>query len=169
MPDATPQPAREYRPCGRVLLIDGQDRVLMLLVQMPEDEEPRLWITPGGMIAPGESFEQAALRELWEETGIEGVALGPLVWTRRHEFRWGERLIDSDERIFLARVPGVDVEVAPRALEPIEVEELRGHRWWSVPELIAARDQIFAPSRLAELLPPLLAGELPQAPPDVGP
>lgn len=158
----------EYRASGRVLLLDGRARVLLLDTLTPEEAQPRLWVAPGGGLAPGETFEQAALRELWEETGVELAALGPPAWTRRLVFPWGGRLIDSDERFFLARLAEPDVEVVPQALEPVELETVRGHRWWSAVELRAAQDHAFAPSRLAELLPPLIAGELPARPIDAG-
>lgn len=51
--------------------------------------------------------------------------------------------------------------------EAIEAELILGHRWWSAPEIAASRDT-FVPHRLGELLPPLLLGELPALPADVG-
>ncbi len=168
MPEPAPESAPRYRASGRVLLLDGRGRLLLLDTLTPEEEQARLWVAPGGGLHPGESFEQAALRELWEETGVELRAPVSLVWTRRVVFPFGGGPIDSDERFFLARLAEPEVDVAPRALQPLERELLRGHRWWGAAELAAARGEAFAPSRLVELLPPLLAGELPQAPIDVG-
>ena len=71
--DLTPAP----RPAARVLLLDAKDRLLLF-----RWKPPNVWITPGGGLEVRETYEKAALRELWEETGLAGVALGPWVWSR---------------------------------------------------------------------------------------
>ena len=148
------------RPAARTLLIDEQDRALLFRSVVDEQELSNIWITPGGALKPGETHEQAALREMWEETGLTGMELGPWVWTRRHTWRWGDRLYDSLERFFLVRVRHFDV--APGALEPIEVASLREHRWWAVSDIRAASlHETFVPRKLGELLPPLIAGDIP--------
>jgi 8-oxo-dGTP pyrophosphatase MutT (NUDIX family) len=48
-----------------ILTFDEQDRVL--LVRQRENE---LWNTPGGSIDPFETPANAAVREMWEETGL---------------------------------------------------------------------------------------------------
>ena len=60
-------------PSASVLTFDEQDRVL--LVRHVEGND---WTTPGGMIEPYETPANAAVREMWEETGLH-VALTRIV------------------------------------------------------------------------------------------
>ena len=157
----------EFRPSARVLLIDDNDRALLMRVALPNRPGTRLWITPGGGLDPGETREEAALRELYEETGLRGVELGPCVWKRRHTWQWEDRWIESDERFYLLRAPVFDVVAT--APDEWEMQYVLGHRWWSLPEMIANRDaETFAPRSLPELLIPILAGDLPKQPIEVG-
>ena len=95
-------PKAEFRPSARALLIDDSDRVLLMRVTTPNNPDIRLWITPGGGLDAGETREDAALRELYEETGLQGVELGPCVWTRRHTWQWEDEWIDLGRVVLLA-------------------------------------------------------------------
>ncbi len=157
----------EYRPAARVLLIDDRDRVLLFDVALPQRPDDRLWITPGGGLDPGETREDAALRELYEETGLRGVELGPCIWKRRHVWQWSNKWIESDEWFYLLRAPAFDaVATAP---DEWEMQYVLGHRWWSLTEMAADREtETFVPRSLPELLPPILAGNVPHMPIQVG-
>ena len=58
-----------YRPCVGVMLIDAQGRAF---VGQRRDSDVPAWQMPQGGIDDGESLHEAALRELWEETGVTG-------------------------------------------------------------------------------------------------
>lgn len=53
-------------PSVTVLLFDTDDRLLLL-----KHTKTGRWVAPGGMVEPDESPEQAAVREMREETGCE--------------------------------------------------------------------------------------------------
>ena len=52
---------------------DAWPRILLVTAR----RDPSLWIFPKGKIEPGENPGEAALREVREESGVEGVLLGP--------------------------------------------------------------------------------------------
>jgi len=49
--------------------VEHDDKIL-LLQRATHKSEPGTWVIPGGKVDPGETREQAARRELLEETGI---------------------------------------------------------------------------------------------------
>ena len=57
-------------PAACVVLVDDQQRVLLVKRNVAPKEGQ--WCLPGGFIECGETTEQAALRELQEETGLTG-------------------------------------------------------------------------------------------------
>ena len=154
------------RPAARILLLDGQDRLLLFRIPVPRRDPMTILLTPGGGLQPGESFEAAARRELWEETGLEDVPISACVWDRRHVFTWGSETFQAHERYFVARVDGTP-DVAPAHPDPQEV--LDDYRWWSLAELEAgAGREVFVPRRLPWLLGPVISGVVPDEPLAVG-
>lgn len=138
---------RAARPAARILLVDGQDRVLLFRFTPPG--RPPLWCTPGGAVDPGESFAQAARRELWEEVGLD-VDCGPEVTRRTAEFLTFEGVeVRADERYF--RVAVETCEVRPQALTAMERSVLDSWRWFSRCDLADA-DEAFFPEDLAQML-----------------
>src|SRR4051794_24848853 len=150
------------RPSARVLLINGQDRLLLIRARLEAEE---VWLTPGGGVREGETFEEAALRELWEETGVGDVDLGPCVWMRTHVFPWDGKVYKQQERYYPVLVD--EVEITDQYREEAERGVLADYRWWSLAE-IDASDAIFVPRQLGLLLPRVLAGDYPEEPIAVG-
>lgn len=143
----------EYQ-AARVVLLDDDDRVLLLEAVDPAAPEVRFWLTPGGGIEPGETAEQAARRELREETGCPSAVFGPQVWSDVAEFDFlGER-VRQHQRYFAARVPSWEIRDTTR--EAVEQASILGYRWWTRDELHAT-DQEFYPRELPDLLSRLTA------------
>jgi 8-oxo-dGTP pyrophosphatase MutT (NUDIX family) len=118
------------------------------------------WVTPGGGVETGESFQQAACREVHEETGLQ-IQIGPWVWTRRHAYWFDGRWCDQYERFFVAMAPRLEIR-------PIKQDSyVRQYRWWTLSELASATDD-FAPRRLPELFGAIALGHYPDEPIDCG-
>ena len=148
------------RPAARLLVLDRSDRVFLLRANEPDGTPARYWYTPGGALKDGESYEDAAQREMHEELGLR-LRLGPCVWRRRQVFLLFGVLVESIERFFIVKAEASDLTLWPE--RDIEADYLDGHGWW-MPQEIRASTEPFFPTRLGELLQSLLSSELPDAP-----
>lgn len=156
MPADVPAPSvpeSGLRRVARVVLLDPQDRILLLHGHEPEDPADDWWFTPGGGVEGDETREQAALRELAEETGITEIELGPVLWQRVCSFPFAGRRWDQDEWYYLART--AQTATAALGLTDLEKRSVVGARWWTWRELVEAHETVY-PTRLAELLRTLL-------------
>ena len=140
------------RKSARLLIVSPANEVLLFRFVHKGDalDGQDYWATPGGGLEAGESFEQAAVRELWEETGIRVDSVDTPVGERRFVMRLpsGEDVV-SVERYFLLRV--TSQQLSREGWTDSEVRVMAAHHWWSR-EGYDARTVTVYPERLVGML-----------------
>ena len=146
------------RDAVRVVLADARGRVLLFHMET-KDVPGGWWELPGGGIDPGESYIEAAVRELQEEAGLilEPAWIGSPKWRRDSTWRsHGERRLQH-EVVVLAHVAAEQPPIVDGGRSATEAEDYVTARWWQVAEITQSQER-FYPGRLPELLPQFLAG-----------
>ncbi|GGM66793.1 NUDIX hydrolase [Longimycelium tulufanense] len=105
-----------------------------------------LWSLPKGHIEPGETAEQAAVREVAEETGITGRVLGAL-GTIDYWFVADDRRVHKTVHHFLMQAVGGELSD-----EDVEVTEVAWVPLGELDELLAYADERRLVRRASELL-----------------
>jgi 8-oxo-dGTP pyrophosphatase MutT (NUDIX family) len=128
----------------RVLLVDEQDRLLLFRDSDPGlSPVPLWWITPGGGVEPDEQDTEAAVREVFEETGV-GVTpdelVGPLA-TRIVVHGYSDVVTTQDEVFWFVRVPAFEVSTVGHTEQ--ELLTMTAHRWWTRDELASTTDEVW--------------------------
>jgi len=140
------------RPSSRLLVVDPESRLLLFkFVHLAGAlTGQQFWATPGGGLDPGESYEAAACREMFEETGIRIDDAGPQIARRSVMFTLvdGEQ-VSSDERYFLIKVGSADT--SSMHWTELERAAIAAQRWWQQAELAATSDQVY-PEDIVEML-----------------
>jgi 8-oxo-dGTP pyrophosphatase MutT (NUDIX family) len=158
------------RPTVRLLVLDDQPRLLLFHVhdKRPFHEGfPNMtvyWNTPGGGVEENETYEQAAQRELWEETGINVATIGPCVWHYQRVILGDRGRLQLQERYFVVSIPTSTVSMIN--MLPYEHTTHRAYRWWTCQELLAS-SEAFQPMQLPQLVQPLFDGIFPSEPIDI--
>jgi 8-oxo-dGTP pyrophosphatase MutT (NUDIX family) len=132
---------------GRVLLQHGFDP--------GRPEAGTWWLTPGGGLNDGESVEDGAVREVFEETGLRlaPAQLGPVIATRVASFEFEHRRFRQSEAFFAVNVEAFTPQ--HHGWDEVEQRALLDHRWWSVDELRTTAETVY-PSELAEVVQAVL-------------
>ena len=149
------------RRAVRIVLLDSEERVL--LFHTHDRDHPQLgewWELPGGGIDAGETYREAAVRELAEETGLVVGAsdIGAPTWRRRASFRHRQTRHVQAEVIVTTRIPHSAPSIDASRRLAYELDDYFDFRWWSKQE-IATSTERFYPGRLPKLLDAFLAGE----------
>ena len=140
------------RPAARLLVLDPEGRLLLFkFVNLPGSGAGRaFWATPGGALDPGETYAEAARRELFEETGFEVADIGQQAAQRTVAFTTAEGVeVSADERYFLVRVGAM--ALSRDNWTALERATMKDHRWWTPAELRAPAEQVW-PEDIAAML-----------------
>jgi putative (di)nucleoside polyphosphate hydrolase len=134
-----PDPAL-YRPCAGLMVVNSDRRVFV--GKRLDTKEGDWWQMPQGGIDPGEDEKSAALRELWEETGIPAEKVEIVTRTPDQLFYdlppelqgklWGGKYIGQRQSWFLLRFTGDDGDIDLNAHHPAEFGDYR----WIDPETL---------------------------------
>lgn len=148
------------RNAVRVVLADAGGRVLLFHVLTPDETPDGWWELPGGGIEPGETYLDATIREIREETGLllDPAQVRPPTWRRDSTWRSRGRRRLQHEIVVHAQLAADQPPITDGGRTPEEAEDYVTARWWHVPEITRGRER-FYPGRLPELLPRFLAGE----------
>jgi 8-oxo-dGTP pyrophosphatase MutT (NUDIX family) len=149
----------EERTAVRVVVLDADDRIL-LFHTWHSQHPTKWWELPGGGIEPDESYLDAAIRELHEETGIvlTPAQVSKPTWRRTatYPYRSVRRL--QHEVVVTARLDHRGGEPDVSGQLEYEREDYSASRWWPIDEVYGSRER-FYPGRLPEFLAAHLRGE----------
>jgi len=95
--------SKKEHSAGGIVLEDGR----LLLIQVQNLKGEKVWTFPKGHLEPGETPEQAAIREVSEETGWDCEIVSDL-FKAEYTFSRGGELVDKDVRWFMMKRVGGD-------------------------------------------------------------
>eukprot|EP00316_Scyphosphaera_apsteinii_P001777 CAMPEP_0119337702 /NCGR_PEP_ID=MMETSP1333-20130426/94561_1 /TAXON_ID=418940 /ORGANISM="Scyphosphaera apsteinii, Strain RCC1455" /LENGTH=290 /DNA_ID=CAMNT_0007348815 /DNA_START=131 /DNA_END=1003 /DNA_ORIENTATION=+ len=117
-------------------VVDNADRLLLVKEWRDEPKSgarvpSAQWKLPGGLLDRGESFEDAATREVKEETGLDTKFRSILGFWHRHGLSWGK-----SDLYYVARLELVST---PELIKPQE-DEISEVTWMPISEFMETQD-----------------------------
>ncbi|KYM71437.1 NUDIX hydrolase [Pantoea agglomerans] len=141
------------RPSSRLIIVSPDNRVLLFRFCHKDGalRGKTYWATPGGGLKKNESFEQAAIRELFEETGLIRTLTGPQIASQNFTMMLpsGETVL-AEERFFM--IDANTVELDHSGWSSNEQEVIRDYHWWTIEELIHTNETIFPRDLIINIL-----------------
>jgi len=133
-----------YRPCVGVMLVNSDGKVFV--GKRIDTKEGDWWQMPQGGVDDGEDLKDAALRELWEETGVTEQDVTVLSRTREELLYdlpdeligklWKGKYRGQRQTWFLLRFEGSDDNVDLDAHKPAEFNDWKWVEAEQLPDLI---------------------------------
>jgi 8-oxo-dGTP diphosphatase len=128
----------QKRQASRLIVIDREGRILLFRHTFKTGET--FWAPPGGGLEPGETFEQAAMREAREELGTEQLTIEYL-WESTTDFVYIDLPVQQQERFF--RVTCNLANLLRNVEEAHRLEGIVEVKWWTLDDFEATEDVVF--------------------------
>jgi len=156
----------EIRKSSRAIILNKKKQMFLFQYQfdyLADDEA--IWITPGGGLEVGESFDDALKRELYEELGIQLKQSYKQVYYRNpiYTLKNGNQ-VQSEERFYLIYL-NEETFLYDSWTESEKKRMLKG-KWWSVEEIKLSSDKFFSEDILS-IITNLSDGIMPQEPKEI--
>jgi len=159
----------QVRNSIKVLLLNDDNELLLICIDDPQtttvkgEYHGRFWDLIGGEIESYESIQEAALREIYEETGItkKEIELGPIVWVGELDLVLAGTLTHLKQRFIVARTKQKNVSLAN--LTQAEQAVVKKVAWFSLEEIKNSTEVIY-PVLLPQYLPDIISGKYPEQP-----
>lgn len=154
------------RKSSRAIVLNKQNQIFLFRYTFDFFAEGEsIWITPGGALDEGESFEEALKRELFEEMGIELTEQASFVLYRTplYELKNGEK-VRSEERFYLVHLD--ETEFSYVNWTESENKRMTAGKWWSVEEIKQSEEKFFSDD-IVRILERFFRGDIPKEPEEI--
>jgi len=153
----------------RVILLNDNKELLLMCVENTKivtvdgKSQGRFWLSIGGEIKSNESIQDAAIREIYEEAGIEKkeIELGPIVWFGECDLICNGILTRFKQKFMIAKTKQNNVFL--NQLSPEEKGVVKKLEWFSLEKMQNSCEKIH-PILLPKYLSNILLEKYPKKP-----